>query len=122
MPKAAIESVQQLVDDLQRCLAGESIHARPTPGWERAWKWAKRRPALAALAGVSAAAILTVVTIVLVANTRLQKQIQHTEARRLEAQRNLEEADTQRRQALANLGKGAATPWTACSCMLVKCG
>ena len=98
-------TAQQLVDDLKRCLAGESIHARPTPGWERALKWARRRPALAALACVSAAAIVTVVTIVVVTNARLQTQITHTEARRLEAQRNLEEAQIQHQQALANLQK-----------------
>ena len=39
----------ELAEDLRRFQNDESIHARPTPFWERQWKWAKRRPALAAL-------------------------------------------------------------------------
>jgi serine/threonine protein kinase/tetratricopeptide (TPR) repeat protein len=36
-----------LADDLRRFEAGEPILARPTPPWERGWKWIKRRPTLA---------------------------------------------------------------------------
>jgi WD40 repeat protein len=56
-------SAAELADDLQRFRRGEPVRARPTPAWERAVKWARRRPALAALAGVStlAAAVLLVV-------------------------------------------------------------
>ncbi len=95
----------ELAEDLERCLAGESIRARATPGWERALKWARRHPAPAALIVVTAAAVATVIAVVLIANTRLQKQIQSTETRRIEAQRNLEEAETQRQKAVANLHK-----------------
>ncbi|MGO9917396.1 MAG: protein kinase domain-containing protein [Isosphaeraceae bacterium] len=40
-----------LAEDLNRFIAGEPIVARPVLLWERAWKWAKRRPAIAALIG-----------------------------------------------------------------------
>ncbi len=40
-----------LADDLQRFVDGHPIEARPTPAWERAWKWARRRPAIVALHG-----------------------------------------------------------------------
>jgi tetratricopeptide (TPR) repeat protein len=43
-----------LAEDLRRYMAGEPILARPTPAWERAWKWARRRPMAAALITVSA--------------------------------------------------------------------
>jgi serine/threonine protein kinase/tetratricopeptide (TPR) repeat protein len=38
-----------LADDLERFLAGRPIRARPTPVWEHAAKWARRRPATATL-------------------------------------------------------------------------
>jgi WD40 repeat protein/tRNA A-37 threonylcarbamoyl transferase component Bud32 len=46
-----------LADDLRRYLDGRPILARPVPPWERAGKWARRRPAAAALA---AGLVLTV--------------------------------------------------------------
>jgi eukaryotic-like serine/threonine-protein kinase len=52
-------SAAGLADDLKRFLDGEPVHARPTPTWERAWKWARRRPAVATLAaGILAVAAL----------------------------------------------------------------
>ncbi len=47
-----------LADDLRRFLAGEPIRARPVRAWERLVKWARRRPAAAALVAVSSLASL----------------------------------------------------------------
>src|SRR5262249_48986909 len=44
-----------LAEDLRRFLAGEAIRARPVGPLERARKWARRRPALAALLVLSGA-------------------------------------------------------------------
>jgi WD40 repeat protein len=44
-------SAEALADDLRRFLINQPILARPARVWERAFKWAKRRPAVAALAG-----------------------------------------------------------------------
>jgi serine/threonine-protein kinase len=49
-----------LADDLQRFLDGRPILARPVGGVERALKWARRRPATAALLGMSLLAVLAV--------------------------------------------------------------
>jgi WD40 repeat protein/tRNA A-37 threonylcarbamoyl transferase component Bud32 len=40
---------RELADDLMRYLKGEAIQARPVRIWERGWRWAQRRPAVAAL-------------------------------------------------------------------------
>jgi tetratricopeptide (TPR) repeat protein len=104
-PPRRYRTAWELADELHRFLGGDSIHARPTPGWERAWRWARRRPALTALALVSVVAAVAVISIVLVANARLQKEIGRTEARRLEAENNYQDAQEQHRQAMANSRK-----------------
>jgi WD40 repeat protein len=48
-PARRYGSAAALADELERWLGGEPIQARPVPVWERAWKWARRRPAIAAL-------------------------------------------------------------------------
>ncbi len=55
IPEARYGSALAFAEDLQRWLAGQSILARPTTAVERAWRWARREPAIASL---SAAAIL----------------------------------------------------------------
>jgi WD40 repeat protein len=45
-------SANALAEDLRRFLSGEPIRARPVRAWERALKWARRRPAIAALLGL----------------------------------------------------------------------
>jgi tetratricopeptide (TPR) repeat protein len=42
-------SALELAEDLHRFQGGEPIRARPVSAWERTWKWARRRPAHAAL-------------------------------------------------------------------------
>jgi tetratricopeptide (TPR) repeat protein/tRNA A-37 threonylcarbamoyl transferase component Bud32 len=52
VPSGRYASAQHLAEDLRRFLDGRPILARPTPGWERAWKWTRRRPAEALLVAV----------------------------------------------------------------------
>jgi hypothetical protein len=51
-PRKRYASAEALADDLHRFLATEPIHARRVSWHERARKWARRRPALAALIAV----------------------------------------------------------------------
>lgn len=48
-PRKRYAAAAALADDLDRFLAGRTILARPASTLERGWKWALRRPALAAL-------------------------------------------------------------------------
>ncbi|HEX5273421.1 MAG TPA: serine/threonine-protein kinase, partial [Gemmataceae bacterium] len=63
-PARRYASAAELSADLGRFLAGEPIRARPTPAWERGWKWARRRPALAGLL-VSGVVVLLLLLVLL---------------------------------------------------------
>jgi serine/threonine-protein kinase len=56
-------SAAELADDLRRFAAGEPVSARPASPAGRLWRWARRKPALAALSG--ALALVLVVFLVL---------------------------------------------------------
>ena len=58
-PRQRFASALELAEELSRFRQGRPILTRPTPSWERAWKWAKRKPAIASLAAVSAVTLLS---------------------------------------------------------------
>jgi tetratricopeptide (TPR) repeat protein len=57
-PRRRYATAAALADDLQRFLDGKPVLARPAGVLGRAGKWARRRPAVAALVAVSALAVL----------------------------------------------------------------
>jgi WD40 repeat protein len=78
-PERRYESAAALADDLKRWLRGEPILARPVGNMERLVKWARRRPAIAALAAVSVLALAVLFAGALYFNTRLQEQVRRAE-------------------------------------------
>src|SRR5262249_52944579 len=57
-PRQRYATAAALADDLGRFLAGAPVQARPVGAWGRGVKWARRRPAVAALLAVSVLALL----------------------------------------------------------------
>jgi WD40 repeat protein len=73
-PRKRYGSAEALAEDLDRWLAGEPIRARRATLRERIGKWARRRPAVAALLIVSALAALSLFTLSIVSNAILRRQ------------------------------------------------
>jgi len=107
-PHRRYASAAALADDLQRFAAGEPIAARPASALERAWKWARRRPALAALAGVSSAAALALVLMGVGYNAELRSERDRAEAGEALAQEQKGQAEASARQARAALATAEA--------------
>jgi WD40 repeat protein/serine/threonine protein kinase len=106
-PRKRYASAGDLADDLSRFLAGETIRARPTPAWERACKWARRRPAVAAL---SAGITLVVVTALVLVSW----QWQQAEGRRRHAEEAEARLALQQGQTLCEQGEiGRGLIWFA---------
>jgi serine/threonine protein kinase len=79
-PMRRYASAGALADDLHRFLAGEPIHGRPMALPERALKWARRRPAVAALLGSGVLAAAVVLAVSLAFNFRLRAEARRSEA------------------------------------------
>jgi tetratricopeptide (TPR) repeat protein len=87
-PRKRYATAAALADDLDRFLTGQPILARPAGAMERLLKWSRRRPALAALVVVSAAALLLSVAGII----RLQMEVREKDRQRRQAETNLEMA------------------------------
>jgi eukaryotic-like serine/threonine-protein kinase len=74
-PARRFATAAEMADDLRRFVEGRPILARPTPAWERAWKWGKRRPATVALLSVVPLAFVSVVLFVFWHNVSLRGQL-----------------------------------------------
>jgi tetratricopeptide (TPR) repeat protein len=65
-PGRRYQSAREFADDLERYTANEPIQARRSGRFERTLRWVRRRPAAAALVGVSAVAAMAVAATVIV--------------------------------------------------------
>jgi serine/threonine-protein kinase len=92
-PKRRYPSAAALADDLRRFRDNEPIQARPAALWERAGKWARRRPAVATLLGVSAVAVAGLVLGGAWYQVRLQTALQDALQQRQRTEEHFQRAE-----------------------------
>jgi WD40 repeat protein len=100
-PGRRYASADALAEDLRRFPGGEPVRAMPLSAWGRGWKWARRRPAMAGLLGVSGVAVLAVGTaaVGLLYSNQVEKQRDEVQNQRDEAEQLRAQADELRRRA-----------------------
>jgi tetratricopeptide (TPR) repeat protein len=102
-PARRYTSAQELADDLRRFLDGVPLRARPVPVWERAWRWARRRPAAAGLLVLSGVAVAGLLAGLWWHTTQLNAQVRRAEAGELKARQQHELADARYQAARTSL-------------------
>jgi serine/threonine protein kinase len=91
-PHKRYETAEALAEDLRRIQAGEPIRARRVSRVERAWRWCKRNPRVAALSA-AVAVLLTVSTVALAgAQLRAMRDRETSQQTRKLANQRLEQA------------------------------
>lgn len=85
-PRQRFRSAAALAADLRRFIAGEPIQARSRGVVERVWKWARRRPAVAALVAVSVLAAVSLTAGAIWSNAELRAANERERQRALEAE------------------------------------
>jgi serine/threonine protein kinase len=98
-PKRRYPTALELADDLERFLQDRPIRARPIGVLVRVHKWARRRPALAALLAVSVLALAALIGGGVVYERQLRAALAQAEANRDRAEAQQERADTNYREA-----------------------
>ncbi len=107
-PRRRFADARALAEDLRRWQGGELIEARPAGLAERSLKWVRRRPALAALVGVSVLAGLVVAAAGLWFTAQLADQRDRAVAARRDAEIQKVDADIARKAAEEARGRVAA--------------
>ncbi len=115
-PRRRYESALALADDLRRFLDRQPIHARPIPGWERAWKWARRHKGAASALVSIVIGLATLLGGGLYYNARLRQAVRQAKAAELVSQNSASMALHERNLARAGVpaarlrGPGKARP------------
>jgi serine/threonine protein kinase/WD40 repeat protein len=73
-PAKRYQSARELADELRRYAAGEPIHARPIGRIAHAWRWAKRKPAIAALSTAVLTLIASTIAVLAISNERVRRE------------------------------------------------
>lgn len=86
-PARRYAGAADLADELQRFTNGDPILARPINLLERTWRWCRRNPVIATLAAGACLLAITLLTILIVSNSRIRAawNQQQVESRKAEA-------------------------------------
>jgi serine/threonine protein kinase len=104
-PAQRYDSAAALAEDLRRFRGGESIVARPVPFWERAVKWARRRPAIATLAAAILLLVAALMGLGVLSYKKIDSALRIAEVRRKAAEESQREAIKQSKAADANFAR-----------------
>lgn len=92
-PKDRYAGMSEMARDLRRLLRGEPIEARHASSWNRLRLWSIRRPAVAALTGISAFLLLASLGVVSFSYARVSQALANENAHRQIAEDNADIAD-----------------------------
>jgi len=94
-PHQRYATAHDLAEDLERFLTDRPIQARRTPWWERSARWARRRPALAALTAVSVLAVVGLLAVWVGFTASLQHERNEAITLRQQAEKERDRANSQ---------------------------
>jgi len=98
-PGKRYATAQEIAEDLDRFLRDEPIHARPVTRTERAWRWCRRKPALATAYSL---VILLVILILIASPVALYRINQALKSEQVQLKRTEEESLKARQYAYAS--------------------
>jgi eukaryotic-like serine/threonine-protein kinase len=101
-PGRRYRSAEAVAEDLERWMAGVPILARPAGRAERAWRWCRRNPLVAALTAAVAVSLTVTLAGLIVSNRVIARKQAEVEAQRDEA-----------RQAVDDMYSNVAEQWLA---------
>ncbi|MFI5457998.1 MAG: protein kinase [Isosphaerales bacterium] len=105
-PNRRYATAPELTEDLQQFLNGKPVHARPVPAWDRAGKWARRRPVHATLAVVIVLAMVSIVGVLLWSGAWLRRHNQKLRETVARAERDMQLAERSAQDARIEIARG----------------
>jgi eukaryotic-like serine/threonine-protein kinase len=102
-PGQRYASAGAMADDMRRFLDGRPVAARRASPVEQAWRWCRRRPAVASLLALLTTALLALLVVSLVGNARLSNALTRVGEERDRAEANAIAAQQAKEAALTNL-------------------